>query len=296
MTERQVRIPKRAIDQAKEKNPFGLQQITGLDIASYEYLVNDSWVSPPFSGRPDGTRLCFPNLETFRASRQAYFIWQQIDQRSISRPAQPKKIFSRVFNSLLVCKPLPIFIPWGVRPEGEFGDKEILAMSQVASFLNTLGKKGLKTRVIIMPADLYATQVNSFDPVKTKQYFDQVKQASEKRGWKVMPWSKIRAQNQETYNRLAEEYTPEKITAILGQRIVDLAIGAAQKNSGFTTPGEIEAAAFRYLKERMIEAQIVDEGGAVKLSMVPKGKDNAVDMSLPRVYPIPNSLQFPWLN
>jgi hypothetical protein len=148
-----------------------------------------------------------------------------------------------------------------------------------------------------MPADLYATEINN--QVASEQadsYFRTVTEEAEIRGFTAIPWSAIRQAHIELYTQRSSELTTENIQKLLSANKIVKAFDAAGRRSGYTERTKIQNAAFAYLRERICEAEMIESIYApIKVSVVPKNKDNEVDRNLPRVYLIPPAVQLPWL-
>jgi hypothetical protein len=149
-----------------------------------------------------------------------------------------------------------------------------------------------------MPADIYATEVNNqVDLNKARAYFENVTQVSiESFGFQVKAWSEIRAENIGQYLRRKAELDVDALKQMLTPIKVYEAVSVSKRRSGYSDPKEIEQAALAYLRERVCEAEIIEEVYTpIKVSAVAKNKDNGVDRDLPRLYIIPDQEQFPWL-
>lgn len=109
-------------------------------------------------------------------------------------------------------------------------------------------------------------------------------------------WSEIKKENKDLYDKRAQELTISEIEKILSPTKILEAKKAAERRSGYTDPSRIEEAAYAYLRERIIEAEIIEQKyKPIKVSAVPKNKDNEVDRDLPRIYILPDWWEFPWL-
>ncbi|MBP9717038.1 MAG: hypothetical protein KBD51_03810 [Candidatus Levybacteria bacterium] len=278
-------------------NRFAFQAVTTPE-TSREYLVQGAWSQDLPTQKPEGTRITFSSVDQFRAARDTYFAWQEIE--SLDGPFNPEfpdAIIARILKARSTPNPLVLFVPWGVRLIGDLGQSEIRAMDRLRGLKEILEEKRINAKVLIMPADLYATEVNNQVSSNTAQnYFAKVQETAEGYGFEVKPWSAIRSENMEMYLSLKEFLTEGEIRGLLTGHKVNEAISAASRRSGYDRQEDIKKAAFAYLRERIAEAQIVEKIYApVKVSAVAKNKDNEVDMNLPRLYIIPEREQFPWL-
>lgn len=278
-------------------NRFAFQAVTTPG-TSREYLVQGTWSQELPTQKPDGSRIVFPSIDQFRAARDTYFAWKDVEgQNGPFNPEFPDAIIARILKARSSQDPLTLFIPWGVRPIGNIGQNEIQVMDRLNTLRKIFERRRIDSKVLIMPADLYATEVNNQVDTKTAQnYFEQVSETAASYGFWVKPWSIIRSENIEMYLALRETLTEREIGRLLTGHKVNEAIAAASRRSGYDRQEDIRRAAFAYLRERIAEAQIVEKIYApIKVSAVAKNKDNEVDMNLPRLYIIPEKEQFPWL-
>lgn len=284
-----------------------------------EYLIDGEWTKGPPSKRPEDVSIVFPYgglpfpSERLRMMSNAYSAWRSLMEISTDEPFGKDEILDRLEEPILLAYNrtmtlgvrdwdriktwTELFVPWGVRPSGSFGKPEETAFDRIQSVQDGLSQNGVSTKVLLMPADLYATEVNrQVNKVQATEYFEQVASAGRGRGFNVVPWSTIREEYLDDYQRLAAEFTIDVINELIPKPVIESAKKAAGRRSGFTTDAEIEAAAYRYLRERLCEAVIIEERyRPIKVSAVAKYKDNFVDRELPRVYVMPSELQFPWL-
>jgi len=291
--ERLVTIDQKIINQGKP-NQYSLPKLLKWVETSREYCIRGIWTDEKPVQKPEGSRVVFPSVEQFRIAKDAYFAWNDIATRQTFPPELPDTILERLFQSRITAAPLILFVPWGVRPAGTLGESEIEALGILERFNNDLQKRNINTAVLIMPADVYATEVNNqVDATYADAYFQSVNSQASQKGFAVKPWSSIRQDNQEEYSRLRSELNP---SSILPAGVLERALKAAGRRSGYKDGRDIESAAFAYLQERLCEAEIIEKNyKPVKVSMVAKGKDAYVDRNLPRVYILPERLQFPWL-
>lgn len=294
--ERQININQNII-RSSGINRFAFQAVTTPG-TNREYLVQGAWSQDLPTQKPEGTRIVFPSIDQFRAARDSYFAWQDIENlKGPFNPEFPDVIIARLLKARATEEPLVLFVPWGVRPIGNLGQNEIRVMDRLQILKEILARKGINPDVLLMPADLYATEVNNqVNPDRAQAYFKQVTDTAISYNFRVKPWSIIRSENIEMYLSLRETLTEEEIRKLLTGHKVSEAITAARRRSGYDRQEDIESAAFAYLRERIAEAKIVEKiYEPIKVSAVAKNKDNEVDMNLPRLYIIPESEQFPWL-
>jgi hypothetical protein len=303
---------------------FARQEIFKLAKIDSEFLVDGRWVRGKPEGRYTAKRTVIPvkggvfadffqSADTFQLVRATYLAWESMMDASISGPVAKEAIIQRLFEpqeSRLVARIstayggrtgmrpyTTLFTPWGVRPEGQFGNSEQNVLDRISSLRDRLDELKIPSQVLLMPADVYATEVNrQVSQERADDYFSQVTEAGKQRGFIVEPWSQIRERSWIRYTKRAEELTPEAIRSILPASVIAEAQGAATRRSGFSSQSDIEEAMFRYLRERICEAEIIDSWyKPIKVSAVANLKDNGVDRNLPRIYIVPPELQFPWL-
>jgi len=296
--ERLIRIDQQIINKYKPDG-FALPQVLKLAGASREYKINGEWTTVKPNARPEATRIIFDSRDQFRIARDVYFAWKTLSDTRIYNPVRPEEIIKRIFanRSSPIAPPLCLFVPWGVRPQGEFGYPEKAVLDRIRSLQVNLSQRNINAQVLIMPADLYATEVNQqVNKDQIAKYFEDVTNWAYMRGFFVKPWSAIRQENMDIYQQRATELKKEKLEQMFIPAKIEEAISAAGRRSGYKTESDIQQAAFSYLRERVCEAEIIESVyKPIKVSAVSKNKDNDVDRELPRLYIIPNELLFPWL-
>ncbi len=258
---------------------------------TYQYLIDKCWQEIIVGKKPDAKRAVFPDIDIFRKSRETYFTWTNLSSfLEKEKPVFPEKIIQRLMLAAYSDNPVTIFIPWGFRAQGGFGGKELEAMKWIDDILSVIRQRRITSQTLLMPADIYAIEINNLPVNAVEEYFLTIEQEAKKRSYQVLPWSKIRNNNLQQYKVLRRKYTNEEINRILPPYIIISALKAAEKR------GQKNDCAFAYLRERLCEAEIIEETfRPVKLSLVAKNKDEGVDLNLPRLYLLPEYLQFPWL-
>lgn len=282
----------------KATDRFAAQHAVNAVISRREYLINGQWTTNTPSARPEGSRIVFDSVSSLRQAKDMYGAWRDISAMKAFTPEFPNVIMQRLANARKAQEPVTCFVPWGVRPERSFGEPEMIVLRQMQTLQETLENRKIPTQIMIMPADLYATEVNNqVGNEQAAAYFDKVTQtARDAFGFSVAPWSQIREENWNAYQTRAAELTINELHTILTAHKIREAKQAAERRSGHNTREAIEKAAYAYLRERICEAEIVEAIYApVKVSAVPKNKDNEVDRDLPRLYIVPAEQQFPWL-
>lgn len=223
--------------------------------------------------------------------------WEATSRMLTEKIPYPSDILTRLSKSNVV-NPLTLFVPWGVRPEGQFGSSEFSALSYIDRYRNLLKTLSIPSRVLLMLADVYALEINSYPKEPTLAYFARVRKEASARNFEVIPWSIIRNHNQERYRKILQwEGNPEALWRSIPRSLwYDGLLSAAYRRSGQNDDQGIRRAAFDYLKERIAEARIIESVyKPIKLSMVSPKKDTIVDCDLPRLYILPPELRFPWL-
>ena len=294
---RPIIIDTKIIDKNKPDR-FALKAVYKDSAVAYQYKIDDQWTAEKPKQKPEGTRVVFDSAEQFRAAKDTYFAWQDImDMKNDSLKPEKTEEALRRFMQGRTGDTLTLFVPWGVRIEGEMGKSEEFVLDRIKEIKDKLQARNIKTDVLLMPADLYATEVNSqVSSDAASRYFAEVREIAETKGFTVKPWSEIRAENQSVYNERASQLSEDAIRDLLPAAKISAALGAATRRSGQTDEEAIKKAAFAYLRERICEAEIVEEQyQPIKVSTVAKNKDNLIDRDLPRLYLMPDEYQFPWL-
>ncbi len=290
----EFRIDNQTINRGKP-NRFALERVFIESGVHNEYLIQDQWVTGKIQSKPEGKRIVFNDLSQFRAARDVYFTWTDFDQLQAYTPVLPEEIMKRIYSARLNGIPLPLFIPWGYRPTGE-PSIECSVLDKIQEYTEMFKKRRIPVTPLIMPADLYATEINDVDQSLVNNYFSFITEEAKARGFQVIPWSVIRAKNETQYQTIASNLTETVIRSLLENPVVDKALGAASKRVSVKSEEAIRKSAFAYLRERICEAEIIEERfKPIKLSLVGKNKDNGVDRTLPRLYIISENQQFPWL-
>lgn len=275
---------------------FAIQKIMPALSPTKQYLIDGQWTLSMLEGqKPQEVRATLP-LERFRAGREVYFAWRDLINIKVDNPVNPERALERLTESRLSQKPVTLFVPWGVRPKGQPRLEEKV-LDQLSSVQQLLLQRNIPTTVMIMPADVYATEVNrQVKPEQAEGYFSFITRLAQLKGFQVKPWSEIRAENYSAYSARSEKLTEPQLEELLGFVTVQECVAAAKRRSGFYFEDEIRRSAFAYMRERVCEAEIIESiYQPIKVSAVTKNKDNAVDRQLPRIYVIPDAIRYPWL-
>lgn len=293
--ERQIYLNETIIKKNNNIDSFSLQRVFCESGVGYKYKINGFWTDEKPKQKPEGKRIIFKDINSFRAVRDVYFAWQDIEKLRVHDPVKPEEIIKRLFNSRKTGNQLTLFTPWGVGLKENLKVAE-LVLDRIRLISNLLSQRNLNINCLLMPADLYATEINSIDSDLTTRYFEFVTKEAVLRGFKVKPWSEIRQENLERYRVLLSQLDKKVIREVLSYNTIDNAIEAAKRRNQGLSQKNIENAAFAYLRERICEAEIIEAVyKPIKISAVGKNKDNYVDCELPRLYIIPEKEQFPWL-
>lgn len=288
-------------------NKFAMQQIVRQS-GPIQIKVDGLWSSEQSTTKVsvEAKRIIFSSLQEYCIGRDTYLAWDELEamqtedrnqQQPIEKPVLPEAAFDRLFTARRTGKPVVIFVPWGVRPKGEFGQTERAAFDRLTRVQNILTTRNIRSNLLFMPADLYATEINNQVAIKeANDYFGTVTTEATNRGFTVAPWSVLRQTYRDLYNLRASQLTAEEIIRILSPNKVSGALDTASRRSGYTDQQDMQNAAFAYLRERICEAEIIEDVyKPIKVSVVPKNKDTEVDRDLPRLYLIPPAVQLPWL-
>lgn len=204
-------------------------------------------------------------------------------------------ISERIKKSRQDDSQLILFVPWGVRPAGEIR-LEFSVIEKLQNVKNQLNKFGVKAQILIMTADSYATEINKqVDPDAAIKYFSSIQAIAQENDFDYTTWSRIRKENFVIYQKLFREITEDTIRETIDQETISGALKSSARRSGNFSRRAVEQAAFAYMRERLIEGQLIDAVyKPIKVSAVVKYKDS-LDGPLPRIYVIPQEEQFPWL-
>lgn len=272
----------------REEKPFIFEKVAKM-FGKREYQLSGKWVKTTQT-KPDSCRLVF-ELPDFLKAEQLFAVWNTLEASSVDRPVFPDKIVERLISGINGSVVM-FFVPWGTRIKGVFGpETDILAKLKNVS--DTLSDLKIRSRMMLMPADLYATEVNGIDKRVVESYLDKLVPLARGMGFEINPWSMIRKENEKQYSMISSELADSKIDQMVsGGKRMKL-IEAASRWCSNGSPRE---AAYRYMRERICEAIIIEQKYTpIKLSAVTVEKDDIMDQQLPRVYLIPYEKRFPWL-
>lgn len=220
--------------------------------------------------------------------------WKLINQSSVEKPLYRTDIVNRLNAAYTTNSPLYLFTPWGMNPTAEFSQKEKTGLTILSQWQRSFDINQIPTQVILMPADLYATEVNQ-SQTNYQNYLLRLTGKATNLGFNVIPWSTIRQENISTYQAKKRYFTPELINRIFSQKILLKAVEASRIRSGNIKETQIRQSVLAYIQERLAETEIIETiFKPVKISMVSPTKD-IFDLNLPRIYVVPTQNRFPWL-
>lgn len=190
-----------------------------------------------------------------------------------------------------------LFTPWGPRYDWEkrgieikAGDKEIETLNFLAALLAKWREKmpsaSKKFHWIFLGADLYGTRINNLPEEVVAGYFTSLAK------WltQILPEAEFRLWSE--FNKEVE-YSRKNIWKNFGDFVDANLLSRAEKTAQVMARGSDPKS---YLVERITEAMFIeDKYRPIKISCVPKYKDDKVDCELPRLYLVPTHLQTPWL-
>jgi hypothetical protein len=272
---------------------FGLQQLRNADIGEV-YQVDTVWSATPPQTRPEARRFLFQDQKTLEAALDVYNAWKALTSIQQNTPVQPIEIYARLTHARIEKKPISLFIPWGVRSQGQ-PNFEYKGFDYIEKIGKLLSNFSIPSTVFIMPADCYATEINGIDQGETDRYFAKITQEAEKRDMTVKSWSAIRQENLPRYAKLLESLSDTHVERLIQKKgTMERIVNAARRRSGGK---DVQQSAYAYIRERICEATIIEATyRPIKLSLAPKNKDNIIDGPLARLYVIPEKLQLPWLH
>ena len=247
---------------------------------------------------PDVETTLSPEEEQEKLAQQdVAYAMQYFNAVQTAKPAREEEAKKRFLESRFTNDVVNLFVPWGVRPEGE-PILETGILDTYQSLKEILQNKGINAQIFIMPADIYVTEVNNaVDPESAARYFKYIKEQSTLRDFMVKPWSEIRNENMQRYQQIASQLDDKTIVSVVeNPTIIQKAFASAKRRSGNFTNRSIQASAFAYLRERICEGIIIEElYKPIKVGLAPKFKDDYIDGNLPRIYVFPTDKQLPWL-
>ena len=286
--------------------------------ASKEYKINGSWEKKPAAGIR-GTRLSMDstNLDRLLNTSKAS---QYLDQLEKKRSAKADKIIYKLIDTGFTPKTLTWFTPWGPRyknsnPIINSDDPEVQTLIEMRSIFEKLKSLGYSQKLVLMPADVYATEVNSLDENFVSDYFASLNEKTteilkDTIDVDFSTWSVMREENSGLYQELKEKISGEFVEnesyfwdqnssngkdAIEINRIYKIfrEFKKAVEVAKFFNPQNAEGSAKKYCIERLVEGILVDQiYDPIKLSLVRKEKD-ILDGPLKRVYIVKSMA--PWL-
>ncbi|MBI4168042.1 MAG: hypothetical protein HY515_03735 [Candidatus Aenigmarchaeota archaeon] len=275
-----------------------IDYITKQGCGRREYLVGNTWQPEP-TGKIAGQRYNFGEDGKLPENVLAVAeTWKYVKRNGVESPERPDKVLEQLTDARLKSQQLRLFSPWGPRykkgsPKIKPSDPEIKTLEEVRDVLSMLNGVGYFTEYLLMPADVYGTEINNLSSQFVKEYFAQLSGAATAifggmTRLTIKPWSEIRDENYELYKMwfsLAALDFSNLVKAGELEKAVRVAQNFSAKNP--------EESARKYCMERLVEAALIaDLYDPIKLSLVRKEKD-ALDGPLKRLYVIKN--RAPWL-
>ena len=268
-----------------------VDKLVKLGVCSKEYQVDGEWALQP-RGKVTGVR-----YETSRIKEKLQDIvnlLNYIKERSIESPENADKLRERSAISRVYDSQLTLFSPWGPNYSGRYDlENETRTLQEVRRRLKSFKVKNFRTRFILMPADLYGTEINRLPKSSVEEYFKRLSEIAFQMtdgltDTIIKPWSQIREENNGRYQELRRQFN-ERLDQIIKPGQYERILRTAK----VFNPSNPEDSARRYCIERLAEGVLVEEVcSPVKMSLVRKDKDN-LDGPLPRIYIIRN--RAPWL-
>ncbi len=269
-----------------------LRELVKRKLAGREFLVNGRW------GVVEGSRFRVDGLTPLL--EEVGSTWRYLRQKSIQPAEKPTEILMDLFNARQQSKPLQFFSPWGPRYKNKNSsigseDPEMRTLQELREIFGALSGEGFQVRFLLMPADIYGTEINSLSQAFVKDYFQSLEErAREKLSATskviVQPWSELRERDWWRYESLQQAVT-ENFSGF---------VSTAEYNSALKTarafnPENSEESARAYCIERVVEGRIIEKlYSPIKLSLVRKEKD-MLDGPLKRLYIINEKNRAPWL-
>ena len=225
-------------------------------------------------------------------------IWNYIKDVSIERPVKSDKILEKLACAAFNQTPVRLFSPWGPRyknpsPRIQESDPEVNTLLEMKAVVDEFQSRGVKTNILIMPADVYGTEINGLPADFVYSYFSYLEDMARGKlgNVDIKSWSSIRRENWEMYEKVT--LNPDESLERELERVFDKEFEKAGVVARRFNPSNAMTSAKRYIVERLAEAMIIDSVySPVKLSLVRKEKDS-LDGPLPRVYLVKN--RAPWM-
>jgi hypothetical protein len=230
--------------------------------------------------------------------------WSYIVEKGKKSGGQKPVRLEDVLDALVAARfegrELVFFMPWGPRYKTkehtvDATSPEMATLTELREIFEQLVGFGYRPRVILMPADVYGTEINNLAPDFVERYFASLTTAAKVEFGEIVnlyvrPWSFLRGSNADLYEQLRQDFS-ERIGS--DAELSKLMRNALRK-ARVMNPSEAEGSARRYVLERLIEAEIIGKlYKPIKLSVVRKENDELDGDSLPRIYVVANKA--PWM-
>lgn len=256
-----------------------------------EYKVGDVWTRQP-EGIVTDVRYDVSRVD--QELQDIGGIFRYIEKLSIESPENADKVRERIFLTRFNNSELILFSPWGSKYSNKDDlEAETITLQEIRDRLRRFRETNYKTNFLLMPADLYGTEINRLSESKVTEYFKRLSELAfmtfdDITSLTIKAWSQIREENDLKYQELKRQFD-EGFDERIKKGLYERALSSA-KIFGSLDP---EDSARRYCIERLTEGYLIEEVySPIKLSLVRKDKD-ILDGPLPRFYIIKN--RAPWL-
>lgn len=236
-----------------------------------------------------------------------------LDEKSKAARNQKPVNVESILCSMIECrfsgKELVFFTPWGPRyridsPEVDTSSQEMSTIRELREILGAFSGYGFKVRFLVMPADVYGTEINTLSEGFVGRYFDSLESALRKgvdgiEGVQldVVRWSAIREANKTRYDAIRGGVELEVGSAIDSQgNSSNGTLRSSMNKAKAMNPGDWIRSGKAYIIERIAEATLIQEiygANTIKVSLAVKEND-ILDGDLNRVYIVKNIA--PWMS
>lgn len=274
-----------------------LDYLCKKNIISKKYYIDNNWIPSKNINsekklRIRGVGYILNELEE-QAIKDVASTWNYIKSKSFEKPVYQERILEQLAEERLNSEgKLKFFSPWGPRYKNpnsaiKKDDPEIRTLNEMKNVLEQFSNNGYIVELVLMPADVYGTEINGLPENFVYSYFRNLKNVAEDTikgsvDIKVIPWSEIRDENMAEYSKLKNQI-----------KISRKEYNKSVKTAKNFNPDKPEESAKQYCIERLAEAEIIEKCySPIKLSLVRREKDS-LDGLLKRVYMIENKA--PWM-
>ena len=208
-----------------------------LGIQAFNYAVRMGYLRKNVRCGPEGCSAVYDVGSRSNEVGQIAEAWKAIMDASIEKPKYPLGILQDLFDARLDPGELRLFSPWGPRyrkksPVVEKTDPELRTLAEIGDALRRFIGCGYSSLFILMPADVYGTEINGLRKTFVDDYFRYLgdEAASLLDGaarLEIKPWSAIREENGRLYSEMQREVDADFDSLVGGE------YGRALKTSGF---------------------------------------------------------------